>query len=105
MDSVSLGRIIGFGTRGRLHGMRDMLDFGMPFADALNDLDPGKLDRSLSESPAPKLKAAVAVKKEWEMSKQRRKHNRLSRPRWPWEAVKGEDISATGPVDAQPGAS
>ena len=36
---------------------------------------PGIPDRWLSESPAPKLKAAVAVGKEQEMSRGRKKHS------------------------------
>ena len=45
-----------------------------------------------------KLKAAVAVGKEWEMSKQRRKHNPAFKAKVALEAVKGEEtVAQQGP--------
>ena len=51
---------------------------------------PGNSDRWLSESPAPKISAAVAVKEEWDMSKERRKHSPSFKAKVALEAVKGE---------------
>ena len=44
----------------------------------------------LSESPAPKISAAVAVKEEWDMSKERRKHSPSFKAKVAVDAVKGE---------------
>ena len=51
---------------------------------------PRKLDKWLREGPAPKLKAAVAAKEEWEVSKGRRKHSPLFTARVALEAVRGD---------------
>ena len=48
----------------------------------------------LSESPAPKLRAAVAVGKEGDISIGRRKHSPAFKAKVALEAVKGEDTVA-----------
>ena len=58
---------------------------------------PGNSDRWLSESPAPKISAAVAVKEEWDMSKERRKHSPSFKAKVALEAVRGRtDGGPTG---------
>ena len=52
------------------------------------------MDRSASESPAPKMKATVAAKEEWEMSKDRRKRNPSFKAKVALEAVRGEETVA-----------
>ena len=51
-------------------------------------------DRWLSESSAPKISAAVAVKEEWDLSKQRRNHSPSFKAKVALEAVKGEETVA-----------
>ena len=58
-------------------------------------MDPGNWTSGRSESPTPKLRAAVAANEEWEMSKERRKHSPTFKANVAVEAVKewGDDTS------------
>ena len=52
------------------------------------------MDNWISEDPAPKIPAAVAVEEEWEMSKERRKHSPGFKAKVALEAVNGEETIA-----------
>ena len=64
----------------------------------LGEVDPGKSGTWLSENPAPKLRAALTVGKEWEMSKGRRKHSPAFKGKVALEVVKGEETVAQLPA-------
>jgi len=53
-----------------------------------------KFGQVANEGPAPKISAAVAVKEEWDMSKERRKHSPSFKAKVALEAVKGEQTVA-----------
>ena len=53
-----------------------------------------RIKAELSESPAPKLRAAVAVWKEKDMAQGRRKHSPAFKARVALDAVKGEETVA-----------
>ena len=59
----------------------------------VNEEDP-EVDRWVSESSAPKIATAVAVREEWDMSKERRKHSPTFKAKVALEAVKGEETVA-----------
>ena len=52
------------------------------------------MDRWLSQSPAPKIRTAVAVKEQWDVSEGRRKHSASFKAKMALEAVKGEETVA-----------
>ena len=52
------------------------------------------MDNWLNEDPAPKIRTAVAVKDEWDVSKERRKHSASFKAKVALEAVKGEKTVA-----------
>ena len=60
-------------------------------------VDPESRTGSQAESPAPKLREAVAADKVWEMSQGRGKHSPAFKAKVAPEAVKGEETVAQRP--------